>query len=66
MFGKANVVKASLPAVKAMPKAMTNANVGKARPQKISSGKMAGNSKVTLGTTKHAPGAGTNVAHPIC
>lgn len=62
MFGgKSNVIKATLPPVKATPKAMTNAHVGKAKPQNISSGKMASVKHVTLGTTH----GNHNVNHPV-
>lgn len=58
--GKANVVAANKPDFRATPKAMSNAHVGKAKPQTISSGKMLDTSKVTLGTTH----GNHNVAHP--
>lgn len=49
--GKAHVVSASKPMAEAVPKAMSNAHVGMNGVQKISSGKMAGGGKVTLGTS---------------
>lgn len=52
MAGSANVAAAKKPAVKAVPKAMSNAHVGKnVSKAHVSSGKMASGAGVTLGTT---------------
>lgn len=59
--GKANVAGASKPALKAVPKAMSNAHVGRnVSKAHVSSGKMASVAKVSLGTTH----GNHNVAHP--
>lgn len=59
--GKPSVANASKPAVKAVPKAMSNAHVGRnVSKAHVSSGKMASGAGVTLGTTH----GNHNVAHP--
>lgn len=61
MKGSPHVAKATRPAVKATPKAMSSAKVSKAKPQVVSVGKMANVPQVKLGTTH----GNHNVNHPL-